>query len=114
MFEEEQQAVITNRFADDLTPAFKIGHIDYGRADHAVVNGKTVTYEINTNPYLGAFAPHPRSALRTQTIRLGREKYAANLDRIDTREGGHVALEKSPAMMNYVATNGDRRPVLRP
>jgi len=46
-FIDERQAIIENRFADAVRPAFGIGNIEYGRADHGTVDGRQVVFEIN-------------------------------------------------------------------
>lgn len=47
---EELAFVSTNPHADILRNAFAAGHIDFGRADYGVVDGRVQVYEINTNP----------------------------------------------------------------
>jgi hypothetical protein len=39
-----------NPHAEALADAFRIGRIDYGRADYGVVGGRVQIYEINSNP----------------------------------------------------------------
>ena len=80
---DEHNGVTTSRFADDLRPAFEAGHIEFGRADHATVNGRTVIYEINTNPTLGRFVPD-RRPLRRETQLSARRQIAEALDAIDS------------------------------
>lgn len=46
----EQAFISRNLHADTLRRAFELAHIDYGRADFAIVNGRPQIYEINTNP----------------------------------------------------------------
>src|SRR5262249_49332410 len=91
---DEYQAVKSNRFADGLMPIFEIAGIDYGRADHATMDGQTVVYEINTNPHIGPYVPDPKP-LRREAQTLARQRFAAALDEIDTIESGSVKVPKS-------------------
>ncbi len=88
---DERDAVGTNRFADALAPAFDAGAIEFGRADHAVVNGRTVVYEINTNPSLSRFVPDPIH-IRRETQLIARTAIADALAAVDTPAGGRVRL----------------------
>src|SRR5690606_33810903 len=81
-------------FAGDLRPAFDLAAIEFGRADHAMIGGSTVVYEINTNPYSGHFVPDKRP-LRRSTQLTARGRIAEALVRIDTTEGGWVSLPGS-------------------
>lgn len=91
---DEHEAVASNRFADALRPVFDLAGIEFGRADHAVVGGRVVVYEINTNPYIGKFVAdgNPQRA-RTQII--ARTRIAEALAGIDTEAGGRVRIEPS-------------------
>lgn len=42
----------TNPFAREVAPIFKMAHVDYGRMDFAVTDGRLQVFEINTNPVL--------------------------------------------------------------
>jgi hypothetical protein len=88
---DEHQAVKTNSFAKVVERAFKIARIDWGRADHAVVAGKSVIYEINTSPYIGPYVPDPHE-LRRSTQELARKRIAQALEEIDTTSTGTVRL----------------------
>jgi hypothetical protein len=88
---DEHQAVKTNSFAKTLEPAFKIARIDWGRADHAVVGGQSVIYEINTSPYIGPYVPDPKE-LRRSTQELARKRIALSLEEIDTKSTRTVRL----------------------
>jgi hypothetical protein len=92
--EDEHHAVSSNRFADAVRPAFETAHIEFGRADHGVVAGRSVIYEINTNPSAGPFVPD-RRPLRRETQLLARSRMAAALQAIDTGTGGRVAINAS-------------------
>jgi hypothetical protein len=97
---DENDAVVSNRFVGDLSHAFELADIEFGRADHATVDGKTIVYEINTNPYLGWFVPD-RNPVRRQTQLTARGRIADALAAIDTRQGGWVRI----------AASGKRRPI---
>ena len=94
---DEHEAVKSKRFADELQPVFDIAGIEFGRADHASVGGKTVVYEINTNPYIHPYA-QDRKVLRRETALISRERLAAALDAIDTVEKGMVTLRRTKFM----------------
>jgi len=91
----EHDAVSSNRFAAELRYAFDIAGIEFGRGDHAMVGGRTVIYEINTNPFLGPFVPD-RRVIRRQTQILARTVIAKALAEIDTSERGRVSLAGIP------------------
>jgi hypothetical protein len=90
---DEHQAVTANRFAEPLQDAFKIAKIQWGRADHAVVAGRTVIYEINTAPFIGPYVPDPKESRRSTQI-LARTRMAQALEAIDTKSSGTVRLPK--------------------
>ncbi len=70
MYEEEQAAVMSNRFASEIAPAFEVAGVEWGRADHGSYCGRQVVYEINTNPSVGTVRknsftdPRPDRSLR--------------------------------------------------
>jgi hypothetical protein len=88
---DEHDAVLSKRFAEAIKPAFEIGCIEFGRADHGVVAGKSVIYEINTNPSLRRFVPDRRPR-RKETQLIGRSRIAEALEAIDTEGGGRLAM----------------------
>ncbi len=90
--EDERDAVFSNRFAAELMQAFEVGHIEFGRADHATVGRRQVVYEINTNPFLGPYRPdeNPR---RIETREHARRQLAAAFAAVDTQDGGLVAIQ---------------------
>jgi hypothetical protein len=47
---EHDEYLRTNPHRDQLERIFDFAHIDYGRIDYCVVNGRVQTFEINTNP----------------------------------------------------------------
>jgi hypothetical protein len=84
---EEHEAATSNRFAGTVAQAFALAGIEFGRADHATVDGRLVIYEINTNPYVYHYVPDP-IPLRRQTQGLVRARLADALDAIDCKERG--------------------------
>lgn len=98
---EEHEAVASNCFAGALATVFDFAGIEFGRADHATVDGRLVVYEINTNPYVYHYVPDP-IPLRRKTQTLARERLAAALEAIDCRDSGLVK-------MNPPAPFGTRR-----
>ena len=110
---DEHEAVKSNRFADLLLPVFEIAGIEYGRADHATIDGRTVVYEINTNPHIGPYVPDPKP-LRRETQILARQRLAAALDAIDTSRKGTVKIPKSKIMRRHKLPTSDWRSWLFP
>jgi len=88
---DEHDAVMSNRYSVDLARVFDLAQIEFGRADHATVDGRTVVYEINTNPYIGRFVPDS-IPMRLETQRRSRHRLAAALEAIDTKDAGVVQL----------------------
>lgn len=93
---DEREAVLTNRFAPELKRAFEVAGIEFGRADHAVIDGRSVVYEINTNPYLGPLGSTARPMSRAATNLIARARIAEALAAIDTPETGWVRVPASP------------------
>jgi hypothetical protein len=89
--EDEHDAVSSNRFGAAIRPAFDIGCIEFGRADHGVVAGRSVIYEINTNPSARRFVAD-RRPLRRETQLTARSRIAEALAAIDTAEGGRLSI----------------------
>ena len=107
---DEHEAVKANRFADALKPVFEIGKIDFGRADHASAGGRTVVFEINTNPYIGPYVPDPKP-LRRATQAVARQRFAAALNSIDTTGKGTITLRRTrffeaPLAQNLAGSDG--------
>jgi hypothetical protein len=114
MFEEESRAVNENRFGAAIEPAFRLAGVDYGRADHAEVDGRQVVYEINTNPDIKPVTPHPRSEVRTNAMVAARRRLIECLAAIDTDRQDMCRIEPTGLMKHYARQNRDRRPVIRP
>ena len=98
---EEHEAATSNRFAGALADIFAFAGIEFGRADHATVDGRLVVYEINTNPFVYHYVPDP-NPLRRKTQVMVRQRFAAALAEIDCSESGS-------RKMNPPAPFGTRR-----
>jgi hypothetical protein len=101
---DEHDGVLNNRFGDQLRRCFELAEIDYGRADHAVVDGELLVYEINTNPNIGPWVPgkHP---LSLEKQRHARERLAAALFSIDTSETGHIPFDVKEELFLRIRRN---------
>lgn len=85
LYEEEQAMIRDNAFADELWRAFEVGHIDYGRADFGLVNGRVQIYEINTNPNTKPGKEHP-NPIRNKSQAMAWQRYCEALGRLDTTD----------------------------
>lgn len=94
---QEHDAVSQNQAGSDLERAFDLACIEYGRADYSIVDGRTVIYEINTNPYVGPFVPDPKP-LRLKTQQIARTRFGQALQSIDTEKTGGVFIKASPLL----------------
>jgi hypothetical protein len=113
VFEEERDAIVGNHCAAEIVRAFDLAGIDYGRADHATVEGRPVIYEINTNPNIGGPEPQ-RRPIRAEALAVARRRFAQLLWRIDSGDGTAVAVETGTALTGYRQTNGGLRWPARP
>jgi hypothetical protein len=95
MMEAERDAAATNAGAEALRPVFDHACIEYGRADHALVGGRPVVYEINTNPNIYPLLKQ-RLPVRDEAQQIARRRFAALLAAIDTLSEGEVAI--APAL----------------
>jgi hypothetical protein len=113
VLEEEHAFVAGNAVPDAVRRAFAIGDIEFGRADHAVVDGATVIYEINTNP---VFLPLTAqgSATRDDSKLIGRRRMADLLAAIDTQAGGMAEPEPEEQLRELRGRTERDGPILRP
>jgi len=100
MFANEKAAIVTNRFAEELRPAFEIAGVEWGRADHADFMGRQVVYEINTNPELQPLKPQ-RSPIRDETLRFARQRMAQQLWQIDFGNGAPLPFRPGEALARH-------------
>ena len=92
---DERDALDTNRYEGPVGRAFEVGGIDFGRADHADIDGRPVIYEINTNPFTPRFTPGPNPAASETTMKI-RNRFSEALEAIDTPSGGRVKIAPTP------------------
>lgn len=97
---DEYDAVTSNRFAAHLARIFDVACIEFGRADHALSEGRVAVYEINTNPFIGHYVPD-RKPLRFRTQSLARRRLAEALESIDCKDGGSVVVKPSPTLQQW-------------
>lgn len=83
LYREEQQMIEGNAYSAELSRAFDLGEIDYGRADFGLVEGKVQVYEINTNPTIVPRTAHP-NRIRVSNMAKGWELYCEALSALDT------------------------------
>jgi hypothetical protein len=80
---EELAYLEANPHAEALRQACRIGHIEYGRVDYALLDGKVQVWEINHTPQL--LAPPPAEIdLRKAVHQRFAELFSAALDRLET------------------------------
>ena len=85
LYEDEARIVRDNPYGDALARAFKLGGVDYGRADFGIVGGRVEVYEINSNPDVKLRPkPHP-FARRVETGELYRQQYLQAMAELDKR-----------------------------
>lgn len=106
--EEERAAVVSNRFAEQLKPAFEIAGMEWGRADHATFNGGEIVYEVNTNPNVAPFQPQ-QFTFRDETMLFCRKRMAQHLWQIDFGDGASLPFCPGDRLMEY-----RRQPRVRP
>jgi hypothetical protein len=53
MAEEEVDYLVTNPHEAQLREIFELAHVEYGRIDYAMKDGRLQTWEINLNPTIG-------------------------------------------------------------
>lgn len=97
---DEHDAVTSNRFAAHLGRVFDVAGIEFGRADHALSEGRTTVYEINTNPFIGHYVPD-KKPLRFSTQSLARRRLADALEAIDCKDRGSVVVEPGPVLQHW-------------
>lgn len=92
LYRDEHEIVVTNRYEDELWPAFEAGEIEYGRADFGLVEGRVEVYEINTNPMVEVPSSHP-FPIRLEAARIAFEKLVEAFEAVDTPGGGRLKLD---------------------
>jgi hypothetical protein len=69
LYADELDLIQNNRYEAAQRPVFEAAHIEYGRVDFGLCQGKVEVYEINTNPKISAPTEHP-SATRMRSQQL--------------------------------------------
>lgn len=106
MFRDEQKAILSNCFAEELKSAFELSGLEWGRADHADYRGRQIVYEINSNPHLGRIGKQ-RSAIRAEALRFARKRMAEELWKLDSGDGRFLPLVRMP--VPFFRGNADER-----
>jgi len=79
LYQDDLRIVKENPYAEAVARAFSIAHVEYGRADFGLVNGRVQVYEINSNPTVGFPEQHP-SRDRIEAYATFRRNYLEALD----------------------------------
>jgi tetratricopeptide (TPR) repeat protein len=87
LYNEEIDAMRSNSCAEEIRDAFKFANIDFGRADFGIVQGKSVLYEINTNPMFFGQRNHPVMQ-RLEGIKIKWSRLLTALHCIDSEPAG--------------------------
>lgn len=95
MAQDEREAVEKGRFAEELRRVFDIAMIDFGRADHSNIGGRSVVYEINTNPSQPAFPSNEAVSFRRRTLLMARAAMADAFKTIDTEGTDRISVAAS-------------------
>jgi Flp pilus assembly protein TadD len=90
---EELDFVRSNPHEEVLRRAFTLAHVDFGRMDYGVVDGRVQVYEINTNP---TFSVGPRDDARNERRALARRSTIEAFRALDTPlvEKGRVSFAR--------------------
>lgn len=113
MYRQEAEEVASNAVPEAVRRAFELSGIEWGRADHTVVDGRDVIYEINTNPWIYRVRPMP-STIRDATLALSRARMGQLLFDIDSGDGSPVAFEPGPRLAANAHTNAGFTSPIRP
>jgi hypothetical protein len=85
--EEERRYLEENPHEAELRQIFDLARIDYGRIDYGVLNGRVVTWEINTNPTI-IVPPERLTESRKPLQEIFMTAFAAALEKLDEGAGG--------------------------
>jgi hypothetical protein len=100
---DEYDAVLSNRFSDQVSRAFQAASIDFGRADFGLIDERPVFYEITTNPNIGDYVPDPKE-LRRRTQELARRRFAQALEQLDCSDTGKIEVPVTSIMKDIRST----------
>lgn len=74
--DEELKFINNNEYQDQLKKIFETAHIQYGRIDFGVINGRVQTWEINTNPMIITHS-HVKEESRMDIHRLFFQRFSS-------------------------------------
>lgn len=87
LYQDEQEKILHNAYADEVMTIFETGHIDYGRLDFGIVGGRIQAYEINTNPDTSPPSAHP-NPIRVKSQQFAFARYCDAMAALDTTDEG--------------------------
>lgn len=91
LYREEWESFDRCQHERELTEAFDIARLTYGRVDYSLVEGKVQIYEINSNPTIGRTLEHP-SPWRLQSAALAEQLLVDAFRCIDSSAGHEIQL----------------------
>jgi len=86
---EEREYLTENPHRAQLEEIFNLARIEYGRIDYSLLNGKTVTWEINTNPTISV-SPDTLSPLRLPLQPLFMDPFTRALETLQVPGARHA------------------------
>lgn len=93
MYAEELGRIRDNTHAEAIRRVFDLAHIEYGRADFALVDGAPQIYEINTNPAIRRVTEHP-FADRLRSNAEWERRCVEALEHLDAPSGRAIWLSR--------------------
>ena len=84
LYNEELDEMRKNSCAKEIQAAFDFASIDFGRADFGMVQGRSVVYEVNTNPPFFGQRNHPVMQ-RVESVKIKWHLLLASLHAIDSK-----------------------------
>ena len=112
MAEEERDYVVTNPHETELRDIFALAHVDYGRIDYAMKDGRLQTWEINLNPTIGrglrassGKIPPELEAIRKPTKEFFYRRFREAWEDVDlpARDAGTIELAIDPEIARAAA-----------
>lgn len=101
--QREHDSMHASEFLPTIRKAFELAHIEYGRTDYAIVNGRPQFYEINFNPWMGLSDDkksenHPQ---RLQNRHYSDQQRIAGLHAIDSMGKGSAPTLDLPELARF-------------
>ncbi len=100
MIAEDRRAVLANETPEAVRRAFEIAGIEWGRLDYGLAGGRSVVFEINTNPSIVMRQPEPASFFE-ETRLIGRRRMAQQILELDSEPGPPVRVEPGERIAEY-------------